>query len=325
MNYLELSGKQLPCQFIKKPDSLFEAFEQLFSAFECFRLGDEDVTGGNAGDEDFFQYCPLELLEDFENAMQHARRHSDMINRFCDEIDKGRRPSMKVGIRLISLVDRGKKPTKGMVTEWDDWVSELRDYVKFFEESLLIDYLYSEEGYRDRGETKPVQQSNATPRIELEFIPTNAMSPVAQKSNELSQAEQENDRRNHTVNSAQRKTSDQAATESSRKKPGTGEVLLKAHLLQHHQYKGGIPPKIENLKAVACSTELAQLHDIAVGTVSIFFKRWFKSRKRYDKACEREDFGIIAFALQLMNGDVRPPELRHSLQEEARSLTAADE
>ena len=178
MNYLELSGKQLPCQFIKKPHSLFEAFEQLFSAFECFTLGDEDVTGGNAGDEDFFQYSALELLEDFEKAMQHARRHSDMINRFCEEIDKGCRPSMKVGIRLTSLVERGTNPTKKMLTEWDAWFSEFRDYVAFFEESLLLDYLYSEEGYRDRGETKPVQKLGDARRIELELSATNA-TPLA--------------------------------------------------------------------------------------------------------------------------------------------------
>lgn len=128
-----------------------------------------------------------------------------------------------------------------------------------------------------------------------------------------------------TANSALLNGSAAAAKESSRKKPGTGVELLKAHLLQHHQYKCGIRPDIDNLTAVARSTELAQLHDIAVGTVSSFFKRWFKSRKRYDDACERKDRGIIAFALQLMNGDVTPPELRHSLKEEARSLAESDE
>ena len=167
MNYLELTAGQLACQFIKKPDSLFEAFEQLFSTFECFRLGDESITGGDEGTEDFFQYCPLELLEDIEKAMQHVRRHCDMINRFCEDIDKGRGPSMKDGIRLISLVDRGKKPTKSMMEEWHNWDSELRDYVEFFKESLLIDYLYSEEGYKDRGETKPGQQSDTVAKEEL--------------------------------------------------------------------------------------------------------------------------------------------------------------
>jgi len=138
--------------------------------------------------------------------------------------------------------------------------------------------------------------------------------------NRSPEGKQKNALGNGTAKLAIFKASAVAATESSRKKPGTGEVLLKAHLLQHHQYKGGNPPAIGNLTAVARSTELAEELSIAVGTVSSFFKEWFKGRKHYDSYCERQDFGGIAFAMQLMNGDVTPPELRRSLNEETRSM-----
>ncbi|MCA9063650.1 MAG: hypothetical protein KDA96_11345 [Planctomycetaceae bacterium] len=115
-----------------------------------------------------------------------------------------------------------------------------------------------------------------------------------------------------------------AAVESSRNKPGTGAELLQAHLRQHHKYKGGNPPMVGNLKRVACSKALAEELEIAVGTVSLFFQKWFGGRKQYDRYCEEENHGAIAFALQLMSGEVAPRELRRSLEEEARSMTEAN-
>lgn len=142
MKYLDQSAEQLAWQFIKNPETVVETFEELFFALEWFALGTREIEVGFEGDEDFWGCGDIEwLLEDIEKALQTAKHRSEPVNRFCDEVEKGRGPSLKEGIRLIRLADDGEKPTQSIEEKWGDWESALRDFVDIFKGTLVMDWL----------------------------------------------------------------------------------------------------------------------------------------------------------------------------------------
>lgn len=184
MNYLELTCGQLACQFSSSTGSLLDTFEQLFAVFEQFKLGDENFICEDSYlfDEDFFTDDPQSLLMDIENAIQIARLHSDEIAQFCEGIDKGRGPSMEDGIRLISLVQGGKKPSKSMLAEWISWELKLQNYVEFFTESQIVAFVLKESRLaKEQGETasvSPIAAANSATANETKRVEADSNSSV---------------------------------------------------------------------------------------------------------------------------------------------------
>lgn len=147
MKHLDRNVGQLAWLFFREPDSFLETLEELLTALESFEIGDERIEVGFEGDEDFW-ICDFTegLLLDIEKALQISRRHCHLVRRYCEEVDNGRGPSMKVGIRLLRSVREGEKPTEATVTEWRNWYSELQDFIDLFMESLIVDSLIEEDG-----------------------------------------------------------------------------------------------------------------------------------------------------------------------------------
>lgn len=158
MNYLELDRRQLAWQFIQDSYSLVNAFEDWFAIFMDSTIGD-----------DKFPISHLAwTLDEIAKAIQLARLHSPHINRFCEDIENGRAPSLKVGARLIDTLDGGTPLSDCEFKELNLWEFELEEYVQYFGEGLIIGSLLAEDGeHHPRSESTSTQQPNAVSADDL--------------------------------------------------------------------------------------------------------------------------------------------------------------
>jgi hypothetical protein len=97
--------------------------------------------------------------------------------------------------------------------------------------------------------------------------------------------------------------------DTSKRAPyGSPSELLRGKLNQSHGYSGG---KLKNNNKVGDSQELATELKISPAAVSSWFKKWFKSRRRYNQLCEEDKYGLLQAIIRSINADVLPGNLVH--------------